>query len=281
MINYLIWAPDYSDNSGGIIALHVLADTIAKLGENCLIWTGRTFESSSAKVINSDVHLNGLNLENTMVIYPEIIIGNPFNAKYVTRWLLNSPGVCGGDGIYDDNDLVYKFWDYFKAPDESKVKGNLRTFKAKLDTFVNRNEPREGQCFIVKKGRNKVLDKHEESALNIDKYVSDEYLIDVFNKKEYFVSYDSICFHLQQAALCGCIPIVIPDEGVSKEEFVEKSPINRHGVAYGFEDIQWAKDTMGLLRQDLANMELETLDLVKKYIDDCYEHMNITKSYNN
>ena len=278
MVDFLIWAPGYTESSGGIIALHKLADLIAKQGENAYICTTETFEGSSAKIVNEENPLNGITQETTMTVYPEIINGNPFGTRFVTRWLLNTPGVCGGDGIYEENDLIYKWVEYYKAPDESKVKGELRTFNLKLDKFVNRNEPRSGECFLVKKGRNKILDKHKPDSINIDSFISDEYLIDLFNQKEYFISYDSMTFYLQQAVLCGCIPVVIPDEGVSREEYLEKSLANRYGIAYGFDDIERAKETSHLLKDYLISLEEESIELVKNYINDCYAHMGLIRN---
>lgn len=274
MINFLIWAPEYTDKSGGIIALHKLADTIAKQGENSFIFSRKTFKGSLATLISDESRLANFDIENTMVIYPEIVTGNPFNYKFVTRWLLNTPGFIGGDGIYEETDLIYKYVDYFKAPDESKVKGELRVFDLKLDKFINRGESRSGECFLIKKGRSKVLDKHKIDSLNIDNYISDDYLVDVFNQKEYFISYDAVTYHLQQAALCGCIPVVIPDDGVSREEYMEKSVINKFGIAYGFDDIERARETAHLLKGYLESLEEECNELVRKYIDDCYSYMS-------
>jgi hypothetical protein len=209
-----------------------------------------------------------------MMVYPEIVNGNPNGAKYVTRWLLNTPGVCGGNGIFDDNDLIYKYYDYFQAPDETKVKGELRTFNLKLDQFYNKNLKREGECYIIKKGKNKVLDKHHPQSINIDTYINDDYLVEIFNTKETFISYDSMCFHLQQAALCGCIPVVIPDENISKEEFIKKAPVNKYGIAYGLDDIDHAKATMPLLKDYLINMEKQSFEQVKNFISNSYNHIN-------
>lgn len=273
MINFLIWSPGFDTNSGGIIALHRLADLIAKSGENSFIYTTHTFEGSSATVVNDNTPLNLIE-EETMVIYPEIVSGNPFNAKYVTRWLLNTPGKIGGDGKYDNNDLIYKYYDYFVAPDESKVNGELRTFTLKLDKFYNRGLERNGECYIIKKGRNKIQNMHSLNSVNIDNYVNDDYLSDIFNKTETFVSYDSMTFHIQQAALCGCIPVIIPDEGVTREEFMKKAPVNKVGVAYGFDDIENAKSTLHLVHSHLEEMEKESIELVNEYIKTCYNHMN-------
>jgi hypothetical protein len=184
----------------------------------------------------------------------------------------------GGDGIFGEDDLIYKYLEYFSVADESKVKGELRVFDLKLDKFINRGESRSGECFLVKKGANKVLDKHKPDSLNVDNYINDDYLVDVFNQKEYFISYDAITFHLQQSVLCGCIPVVIPDEGVSREEYLEKSLANRYGIAYGFDDIERAKETAPLLKDYLLSLEEESIELVKNYINDCYTHMGLIKN---
>lgn len=275
-INFIVYAPGYTDRSGGVIALHKLADILSDLGENSYIYADSTFTNNKATLISESTFLE-YDQRNTMVIYPEITVGNPIQCNYVTRWLLYTPGYHGGDGIYGSNDLIYKYYDYFKAPDESKVSGELRTFNLKLDKFYNKNNNRSGECFIIKKGKAKIQNKHSHDSLNLDHYISDDYLIEVFNTKERFISYDSMTFHLQQAALCGCIPIVIPDENVNKEEFVRKAPVNKYGIAYGFEDIEYAKSTLHLVKPYLESMEQESITLIKNYIDHCYLHMNISK----
>ena len=279
MLNFIIWSPEYHDSSGGIMALHLLARDLANEGHNVLIDTQITIKGSLAKTL-SDCP-DSFDPNKTMAIYPEIVSGNPFeaNAGYVTRWLLNTPGVIlgMGDGKYGDNDLVYKYWDYFKAPNESKVKGYLRTMDAKLDLYVNRGQIRSGECYIVKKGGKKRLDKHSPYSVNIDIFKGNEYLADLFNEKETFISYDAITFHSVQAALCGCLSIVIPDEGVTKEEYFEKIPHCRYGIAYGMDDIQHAKETQHLLRDVIQGVEDECKVLVRSYINECYKLMNISK----
>jgi hypothetical protein len=271
-INFVIVSPEFRTDSGGIIVLHKLADLLGKFGENSFI-NVPTYEGSSAKYINDTSTLDS---DSSMFIYPEIISGNPYNAKYVTRWLLNTPGIIAGDGQYSENDLIYKYWNYFKAPDESKVKGELRCIDLKLNNYYNKNNPnRIGECFLVKKGAlfGKVLDKHSNHALNIDHFISDEHLANVFNEKLMFISYDALTYHSIQAALCGCISVVIPDPNVSKQEWSEKSPINKYGIAYGLNDIPWAKETMHLVKDHILNIEQETNQLIKNYILECYLHM--------
>lgn len=273
-ISFLISSPEFSNKSGGIIALHRLADLLGKFGETSYI-NVRTFTDSSA-IYLSKQEISNLNLDTTIFIYPEITVGNPYGAKHVVRWILNTPKLMGGDGIYQDTDLIYKYWDYFKLNEGTKVIGELRSLNLKLEHFYNRNNSnRTGECFMIRKGKlfNKDINQHSPEALNIDNYDNDQYLSDVFSEKHTFISYDAITYHSIQAALCGCISIVIPDPGISKEDWVNKSPIFKYGVAYGKDDIQWAIDTMPMVKDHLINLENESFELIKNFISNCYRHV--------
>lgn len=274
MLKFVIWSPEYTEGIGGVIALHLLAKNLAEEGYPVVISTRTTMRNSKALTIDRIDELT-LNPDETVVIYPEIVIGNPFNAKHVVRWLLNTPGKCGGDGVYGKHDLVYKYWDYFEAPDESAVKGHLRMISGKLDIFHDKGMQRSGECFLVKKGLGKVLDKHAPDSINIDRFISDEYLADLFNRSERFISYDSMSYHSIQAALCGCVSVIIPDDGVTKEEFMKKVPLTRYGVAYGMDDIDHAVRTIHLLRQEVQRTEDEGLDMMRAFIRDCERYVAV------
>lgn len=269
MIKFAIWAPHWEPNSGGLIALFKLAHNLTALGEKTYLispnknneWLG---ELAGPEIID----------DNTFVIYPEIICGNPFNAKNVVRWILNTPGAVGGDGIYADTDMVYKYANYFGAPDESKVIGELRAFDLQLNFWMNFNRPRNGEAYLVRKGHYKSQDKHQPGSQRIDGY--DNYnMREVFNNKEIFISYDSECFTSVLAALCGCTSVVIPKDGISGADWKNKFPYFKFGVAYGLGDIQWAVDTKHLVKEHLASLEVESLELTKQFIRDCKERINL------
>ncbi|MEI7705657.1 MAG: hypothetical protein WCK73_13785 [Deltaproteobacteria bacterium] len=48
-------------------------------------------------------------LRDAVVIYPEIVSGNPLRARKVVRWVLNSPGLLGGDAFYADSEMVFAY----------------------------------------------------------------------------------------------------------------------------------------------------------------------------
>ena len=101
---YIIVTPSYVPNSGGIIALHKLCHDLNQMGERAFLHhlnvdkknyfeTNRNYQTPIAdeNIIRSD----------SIILYPEIVNGNPLNGKNIVRWLLNRPGEIGGDGYFE------------------------------------------------------------------------------------------------------------------------------------------------------------------------------------
>ena len=86
------------------------------------------------------------------------------------------------------------------------------------------------------------------------------------NKSEKFISFDSCSFIAVQAALCGCLTIIVPDHGFSKEEWIENHKFLKYGIAYGYEDIQHAIETKDLIRPYLKELEENALKTVHDFV---------------
>ena len=71
------------------------------------------------------------------------------------------------------------------------------------------------------------------------------------------------------AALCGCKSVVIPLEGVSKEEWAPE-PALCYGVAYGFDDLEEAERTKPLLIDEIEKDERASINSVNYFIEKCY-----------
>lgn len=268
---FIVWSPSYFENSGGIIALHLLAHEISKLGYTCFLKT-----AAKNPKWRGDILIDGqkIDWDTTIVIYPEIVCGNPLNAKHVVRWVLNTPGVCAGDGIYADTDMVFLYWNYFTLKRSDLVLGELRQFTIDTDIFNNLNQSRSGQCFAIKKGKSKVLDKHSADAILIDNLPKNR-LQKIFNEKEVFINYDHVSHLSIQAALSGCISVVIPDGKHTREEWQAKLPIFKYGIAYGLEDIEWSKSTLPQVLPYLESLIEENAKLLSNFIDICAKKTGI------
>ena len=240
-MKFLIWAWDYGTDSGGGIALHRLAHNLVQLGHDATLtcshtapgWAGRTRQTQRC-------------LHEEIMIYPEIVEGNPFRGERVVRWLLNKPGFFGsgnGDGVYSQNDLVM-YWDRkflplgerIEIPDAEaypwQIGGQLTAWRD-LAHFKDFHRPRAGTCYLVRKGAATMAYSHEpgSDSLCIDDYGKrggDSYLIDVFNRVESFTCYDDNSLIPTLAHLCGVPRIWIANEGkyLTRAEVAEQTALS-------------------------------------------------------
>ncbi len=263
---YIIWAPTLKLNSGGVTVLHLLADIIVKLGYEAYLWpSDNNFETflTNAKYNVSLANKEMIN-DDAIIIYPEIVIGNPLNAKNVVRWLLNEPGVLGGDGIFGENDIVFYFSKAFSEEEENL--NYLHINELYNNMFINKNLSRNGSCYVMRKGKGRKIIHDLSNSVEITDSTPSEELINTFNEKNYFYCYDTASFLAVQAALCGCISIVVPVEGLSAEEWIAKSETRKYGIAYGEENIDHAVATLEKVKPHLKNLEAKSYENVKDFI---------------
>ena len=268
---YVIDCCTFIHDSGGIVALHKLCHDLNGLGEEAFITSPITHNKLNAPFVSD----RKFKKDELVVVYPEVNLGNPHNAKHVVRWVLNTPGKCGGVGASNfystkkDTDLIFKYSEYFHIEDESESKGLLTTTFIDSNYFYKSEEKRSGSAFFVKKGglHNKI---HPDDSIDLSKYGNDwKSMGDVFRKVEYLYCYDNACFWVVVAALCGCIPIVIPDSDMSAEEWYSKFPHKRCGVAYGLDQTEHAKNTLHLAEDNFKEFSEKQLDTVRNFVNIC------------
>lgn len=271
-ITFAAWAPAWDPNSGGNICLHKLCNDLNNLGEEAYILQGSVNPNYNERWHNGQ----GLDPETTIFVYPEITVGNPYGGKHVARWLLNSVGTIGGNAAsWAPDDMVFRYCEYFTAPGNWKIQGDLRT----LDTDINfwatdLGLKREGNCHLVKKGAYKNY-QHKPGSQGIDHIYNREDLRYIFNTKEVYVSSDHASYHSVQAALAGCLSIVVPDGINNARQWRKKFPQHKYGIAYGFDfdEIKHASETRHLLKDHIQSLEDETIVLVKRFVEICKERI--------
>lgn len=281
-VNFIIVAPAYHPCSGGIVALHKLCHQLSLLGENAFIYSTSKNENylgtlilPSTKMIFDD--------DNTVVIYPEIIQGNPLNVKHVVRWFLNTPGTNNDmTFVFENTDLVYRYSEAYgwgsarRQNNDSTINGILTVMDVDFDVFQDKHQKRSGDCYLVRKGKIGTL--HRENSVCIDNffergYAANEYLSQVFNSTERFISYDPHTFLSVQAALCGCTSIVAPYD-LSFEEWMRTEPYT-DGIAYGLDDIKRAQETQPALVLQLNAKIEQSVNTVFSFIKDIYTYLGI------
>ena len=105
--NFLIAAPSYTHMSAGIRALYRLCHHLNVAGYSASVtpFPGGRIDN----LPNWITPLHEGSAGDSIVVYPEIVSGNPLNAGKVVRWALNNPGLLGGDSFYADDEMVFVF----------------------------------------------------------------------------------------------------------------------------------------------------------------------------
>ena len=268
----LINTSNYEENSGGVIVLHYLCHLLRDIGYDAYLVRSiedQIFEIdkpliSLLKIIREYLRyfvpiktnpnfntpvlkFSKNNYQNDIVIYGEQVVGNPLNSEKVIRYLLHTPGYHTGRAFYGFNeyhvhwDLGVKFLNFPASKiHASKVKISYFFEDIYYDKKVN---DRKGECYLIRKGKGKPF-IHSKNAICIDGK-SHEEIASIFQKSERFYSYDVHTMYSRYAAMCGCLSIVVPDEGVGVYEW-NKNPKSGYAISYGtkMENIEKAKKEM-------------------------------------
>lgn len=296
-MKFIVYTPFYDENTGGVIVLYKLAQLLRQLGMKVFLWhEANPFSVSSLKQLErkfrywrrqhsqrfryispyslplarkQDVH-------DAIVVYPEVVAGNPLKARHVVRWLLYKPGFHTGVIDFSSDDLFFYYLKEYDYPDFNRFPDN-QLFVADyfLDVYRQTNfGPRHGSCFMVRKGKDRVLNLHPDDAIQVDG-LSHRELAEVFNRSEYFLSYDLYTMYSVYACMCGCKSVVLPLEGMSVEDW-HFSPESRFGVAYGFEDVPRALATRGNLLCQIRQFEENNFSSVRFFLHRCREFFKIS-----
>ncbi len=289
----VIVTPAYCEKVGGAVVLHKLCDILRKQGYDASLYPFVTcFQLSERHWFNAIVlflkqifrvrlalflskfalnrnfdtpifrgKVSSINDENTIVVYPETVSGNPLLAKNVVRWLLHQPGFHTGEISFSRGDLLVKFNSAIKdvqLDGVSIASQELKVIHYPLEHYFRPSNvlERKGVAVCIRKGAGKKF-VHDEPAILIDG-LSHQETGEILRHVKYFVSYDTYTAYSLFAVLCGCISIVVPDDNQTEEEWYPKVE-DRWGIAYGYDNIPFAEQTAELqvnrIRQQVEAVE--------------------------
>lgn len=113
---YFIWTPSWTHKSSGVRALHLLCHALNESGEKAYLFPSEP-KFCCNPALNTPIGTNVVNdweaFQNAgldyVVIYPDIVRGNPLGAEHVVRYLLAPAGKYGGDSEFPKTDKVYGY----------------------------------------------------------------------------------------------------------------------------------------------------------------------------
>ena len=278
----------FNFSDGGTTVQYNLGKTLSDLGVDVKIFTshGKTYNS----LFNNFTSDENYDKDETIVIYCEGIQGNPLNAKYVVRWMLSELGKnvpLEHVNTWAKNELVY----YFNAEKKFETNPELvgTVYKTLTSLYINpliknyNNLSRSGYCHTFRKSfyhKNLRYAHPPNASLEITREHKQVDYINIFNKKEIFICYDPLSFLSIIAAMCGCISVVIKSEySPSQLEWIQTTAFSQYakenkiyklyGVAYGLDEISWARDTLHLVEEQWIKIkEFCEKKTVKPFLED-------------
>lgn len=216
---YIICAPAYC-GSAGVRVLYDLRQQLEEHGYNAYIFCctkdkqPKDYDPVTIKKITPH------NREHDIVVYPEIIQGNPLLFRNVVRFCLNKPGVLGGDSSFHPSEMVFSYDDYC-IPNIPHVR--LDMLDRKL--FINTHQKREFNCYFVHKGGKwrEVPELKGCIEINSSWPKTRAELARLLQQTHILYSYDENSCLLQEATLCGVqVKIITPhtiEDYKFKDEF--------------------------------------------------------------
>lgn len=263
---YYIYALDYRRTSAGIRVLHALCDALMRSGHEAYV---------RANVLNPALMTPRLTEEvialhreqgvEPIVVYPEVIGGNPLLGNVVVRYLLNRPGLLqrSNDEEFGADDIIYAFSrdlqlpgqpddqvmfmppfdrQIFRMPDDP-----ARRIPGKICYYLGRG----GQGHIAAE-----LLRGDSVEITQKWPACWEDMAALFQECEYFYCTESSAL-AGEAALCGCVSVVLPNQWAPK--VIGQSESKGYGVAWGLEpqQLEWARATLPLLQERMVEQEHE------------------------
>lgn len=303
-LKFIVYSPPYDENVGGAIVLHKLCDMLNELGYHASLWPfgkrpftwrGALYYLAQAAIRLAKTHTSGASLgwkksrlpfantskiQDAIVIYPETVLGNPLSAPHYVRWFLHNPTFHTGIERDFDGELYFYFIQAFQQHLPKAVcGGRLTLLEYFRSTYRFENAgARHKVCYLLRKGKSRDDLPSSESLWVVDGLAHKE-MARAFNECAICFIYDPYTLYATYAALCGCIPVIVPLAGVTKEQWLPEERL-RYGLAYGEDDIPYAVATRGQLINRLEADEEENREMVKRFVKIVTEYFFCTVGKN-
>lgn len=215
---YFIVTPPYNHYSSGVRTLHLLCHALNEIGERAYIALTENPPNINPVLLTPLLTSGVVDFYkdkkiDPVVIYPDIIQGNPLGANKVVRYLLAPAGAYGGDMAFPETDIIWACTKAIANQSGGKTlilpSSDRAIFHTPKVDLNNMTFPkRKGSCFYAHK-----YDKiHGQELLTLSENSkrlegSLEEIAEILRTSEvcYVYEFSNIII---EAGLCGC-PVVL------------------------------------------------------------------------
>lgn len=207
---FLIWAPPYTHASSGIRALYRLCHHLNACG-----YPSAMLATPGQGLPDWNCLLHEGPVADSIVIYPEVVGGNPFAADKVVRWALNTPGLIGGDSTYADTEMVFLYdpqkYDEVQRAVRTPLGPDRILWMGLVDPahiYPDPSVPKVLDCSFTYKGRHlrrQVALPRRRGILPLEDLTPTMAALgDTLRRTRTLYSYDHYSNVLREAVICGC-----------------------------------------------------------------------------
>ncbi|MCU1759164.1 glycosyltransferase [Pseudomonas sp. 14P_8.1_Bac3] len=255
---YYIIAPDYRRNSAGVRVLHMLCDALIRSGFEAYVSAGVVDPRLMTPRLTGDVRaLHKSQGVEPVVVYPEVMDGNPLGGNVVVRYLLNHPGLLREVSPFGKDDILFSYTRTLLQPGMSEDR-ILYMPAVDLSIFCPPTDPATriaGKvCYYQGRHAQALVDPALLAADSVEitqqSPGSWEDLAALFQSCEFFYCTEPSGL-AAEAVLCGCVAIILPNKYATAP--LSQHENNGYGCAWGNtpENIEQARETLPLMRQSL------------------------------
>jgi len=257
---YYITAPRWLHSSAGIRGIYLLCHALNRMGYEAYVvqhpfgeykpsWTNPELRTPILGKQQAAEHFK--HGRTPIVLYPEIIPGNPLSAKVVVRWIMNFPGLLGGDTFYDNSEICFGYSkELAMAAGSPHQVLHVPTIDTRVFYPSDSQTTRHGGCFCAAKYKvvhNGKLDPITDGCFEITRQLPDSLtpkeVAELLRRSEVFYAYENTAL-ATEAVLCGCPAVFIPNPYLTK--MIGKDELGTDGIAWGTDptDIERARTTV-------------------------------------
>lgn len=218
-MKFVVEAPTYTDRSAGIAALHRLGYWLNELGHDTRMHSGGTNPEWGVPLLGSTRIT-----PDTVVVYPEIVKGNPLGGSRVARWALCHPGFYyfRSPEVLDSADAICYYANRFRASTERAASGNAvhRLFVSVYDpkVFYSKDGVRERDAYYIGRGsetykRYGKLVSLGSAEQMLPKFATRFDVAEYLRGTRRLYVFDQVTALLAESMLCGVKAVLVKDDG--------------------------------------------------------------------
>lgn len=268
---YYIVCPPYRQQSAGIRLLHELCSVLNQMGYEAYVDSSSTLGTLWTPCLTQATKLAHYRAgKKPIVVYPEVVTGSPMGLGQVVRYVLNYPGLLGGDKIYANDELVYTFQHCFFPEAQRLYLPTINLRNIELDRLEQ--DQRTAVAYYhnrYTKAGGKLRDFGPD-AIEISSTfpATNQETLAILKKAKVLYTYEASGIVLE-AALCGCAVVLIPN-ALSLATIPESiHELGKEGIAWGEdpEEMEYALrtvvDRLPRFIQDLSGWHHELEEFIR------------------